>query len=154
MWNNTTMRIFMSFGKRILCKKEKVIKHFIIPLKIKTLVIFKSSWDMYLMLSLSFMTTSNILESISPHLRLQRIHCEIAERYLKTFLIHWNLVWILNFITLFGALNLKKNSSSWNSYSLETWGKSVDTCTQRPKMCQFITGKGRQTSSTNQGGDS
>lgn len=121
MWNNTTMRIFMSFGKRSLCKKEKIIKHFIILLKIKTLVIFKSSWDMYLMLNLSFMTTYNILESISSHLRLQRIHCEIAERYLKTFLIHWNLVWIINFITLFGALNLKKNSpSSWKIEMLKS----------------------------------
>ena len=42
---------------------------------------------MYLMLNLSFLTTSNILESISPHLRLQKIHCKTAERYLKTFLI-------------------------------------------------------------------
>ena len=31
-----------------------------------------------------------------------------------------------------------KNSSSWNSYSLETWGKFVDMCTQRPKCARSL----------------
>lgn len=110
------MRIFMSFGKGSLCKK--VIKHFIIPLQIKTLVIFKSSWDMYLCWILVLWLLS-IFKSISPHLSYrERIHCEIAEDVKNISLSIETWVWILNFITLFGALNLKEFSKlleNWNA---------------------------------------